>query len=484
MIARWFYLPSLLFLLLALLSGTWLRLQWGWPQWQVLGLDLPWSLFLRVEYLLHGHSHVALLGWTFLALAGLILEAGTRRNRLPVRSLRVLAALTILVTIFLFIAFVRDGYAPLSIALSTIHMLLGYVLVWIFFRHARTDSNTGSRYFLEGAVFWMVMATAGPWLLAAGRGLSPFWMDAAVQYYLHVLFNGWLLFGLAGLAFRYLLHSRFRQMTWPFWLMMAGLLPALLPQLGPQSPEMLSLPVGVTTAAGLTGSILFAAGGLAVVWFTFMSLRERKKSGEGKAENRIGESLLYIGLGASVPVLLLPAFMAWPPVHALWSQSDFLTIGFIHLHLLAVVSTLLLYGIIQRVAPVFAIGFGRNTADVDDRKAADTDSRNAVDTGGRGVADERSVAGRRPLTSLFTTGQYPQALEKRARRFRLLLRFGIALFVSGSLAMVILLIVTGLFQLAGSLPPYPVQKTLFYTGLMTLTGAIPVATALFFRPSK
>jgi len=239
MIKRWFYLPSLLFLLLALLSGTWLRLQWSWPHRQVLGLELPWALFFRAEYLLHGHSHVALLGWTFLGLAGLVLDAGTRRTRLPLRSLRVLAALTILGTTVLFIAFVRDGYAPLSIALSTIHMLLAYVLAWIFFRHARTDSNNGSNYFLEGAVFWMVMATAGPWLLAAGRGLSPFWMDAAVQYYLHVFFNGWLLFGLAGLSFRYLVQPRYHQQAWPFWLMMAGWLPTLI-------AGIQSLPKGVS----------------------------------------------------------------------------------------------------------------------------------------------------------------------------------------------------------------------------------------------
>ncbi len=437
MITRWFYLPSLQFLLLALLTGTWLRLQWGWPQWQILGLQMPKALFFRADYLLHGHSHVALLGWTFLALAGLVLEAGTRRTRLPVRSLRVLAALIILVTLVLFIAFVMDGYAPLSIALSTIHMLLGYGIAWIFFRHARTDGNTGSRYFFEGAVFWMVMATAGPWLLATGRGLSPFWMDAAVQYYLHVLFNGWLLFGLAGLAFRYLIHPRFRQKTWPFWLMMAGLVPSLLPRLGSGAPDAFGLPAHSITAAAMAGSVLFAAGGLTVVWFIYVSIRVNKISRGMRTNRQIGKSLLWVGLFGSVPVLLLPVFMSWPPVHALWSQSDFLTMGFIHLHLLLVVSTLLLYTTIQRV--VFATGTGPPTS-----------------------CPARGVGG-----------------------FQLLLRLGILLFASGSLAMVGLLIATGLFQLAGSLPPYPVQKTLFFSGIMTYSGAVLVVFLLFlcyFKP--
>ncbi len=456
MIVRWFYYPSLAFLLLALLSGTWLRLQWGWPQWQIMGVELPWTLFFRSEFLLHGHSHVALLGWTFLALAGLVLEAGTRRAQLPVRTLKVLAALTIMVTLVLFAAFVRDGYAPLSIALSTMHMLLGYVLAWIFFRHARSDSNIGSRYFLEGAVFWMVMATAGPWLLAAGRGLPPFWMDAAVHYYLHVLFNGWLLFGLAGLAWRYVVHPRYRQMVWPFWLMMAGLLPALLPRLGPGAAEMLNLPDLIVTTAGVAGSVLFATGGMAVVYYSIASKRDRK------SESGAGKILLWVGLGGSLPVLLLPVFMSWPPLRDLWAQSDFMTVGFIHLHLLVVVTTLLVYAILQRLIS----GFNGGT------DSSGTDAYGRIN------------GARRPLTSLFMTGIFPPAAEIRARRFRHLLRWGILFFAAGSLAMVFLLILTGLFQLSGSLPPYPVQKTLFHAGLLALLGAMLLTAVLALRPLK
>ncbi len=460
MIARWFYLPSLLFLLLALLSGTWLRMQWGWPQWKLLGFELPWSLFFRAEYLLHGHSHVALLGWTFLALAGLVLEAGTRRFRLPVRSLKVTSALIILTTFALFIAFVRDGYAPIPIALSTVHMLLGYVFAWIFFRHARSDGNIGSRYFLEGAVFWMVMASAGPWLLAAGRGLSPFWLDAAVHFYLHLLFNGWLLFGLAGLSWRYLVDRRFRQTAWPFWLMMAGLLPALLPQLGPETAAVLHLPGFVVIAAGITGSVLFATGGIAVVIYTMVSLSKNKRS------TQPGGSLLWFGLAGSLPVLLLPVFMAIPSVHAIWTRSDFLVIGFIHLHLLAVVTSLLLYAILERLTTGLLVDENVQT----------------VRAGSENAANQGPL--RRPLTSLFTMDHAPPVPEKRMKKFRILLRTGILFYIAGILAMVLLLILTGILQMSGLLPPYPVQKTLFHTGLFTLIGASLTTAALFLRTLK
>ena len=431
MFKHWFYLPALFFLLISLLSGTWLRIQWGWPQWQFFGFELPWSLFFHADNLLHGHSHVALLGWVFPGMMGLVLEAGTRRTQLPFIGLRLLAALTIIVTLLLFIAFVGQGYTPLSIALSTIHMLLGYALAWIFFRHARNDSNTGSRYFLEGAVFWMIMATAGPLLLAVGRGLPSFWMDAAVQYYLHVLFNGWILFALAGLSYRYIILPDYRQKVWPFWLMMAGLIPALLPSLLPGLVPLIvinptadaSLLVSTTVeiksesalapasdatflalvAAGVAGTVLFASGGLAVVCYTLLSLRRHTR-------RMICSELLWVGLLATLPVLLLPVPMALPVIRSVWTQSDFLVIGFIHLHLLVMVTSLLLFVMMQR------------------------------------------------------TGL--QQIQ----------RTGTLLYLGGSLLMVMMLFITGYVQLTGGIAFYPVQKMLAYAGMIAMCG---VALLLF-----
>lgn len=469
MFKNWFYLPALLFLLITLLSGTWLRIQWGWPQWQLLGFELPWSLFFRADYLLHGHSHVALLGWVFPGLMGLVLEAGTRRSHLPQTGLRLLAALTIFVTLLLFIAFVGQGYAPLSIALSTIHMLLGYALAWIFFRHAREDSNTGSRYFLEGAVFWMVMATAGPWLLAIGRGLPPFWMDAAVHYYLHVLFNGWFLFGLAGLSYRYLVTPAYRQCIWPFWLMMAGLIPALLPALqsglfsqpvfshemaetsgmmstsagsamtvGSASGDMAARSVAEAAwqLAGVAGTALFAIGGLAVVWITIQSLLMKKRA-------LICRELLWVGLMAAVPVLILPVPMALPAVRSIWMQSDFLIIGFIHLHLLVMVTSLLLFAVLQRSA-------GHATASGERSGAGMTPQQE------RGLLS-RSVGDVAPVSDRMSIRQS-------------ILRAGSLIYIGGILLMVTVLFITGYFQISGILPPYPVQKLPAYTGMAALTG--------------
>ena len=421
---KWYLIPSLAFLVLTIISGTWLRLQWAWPQ-----IDFPDVLQFRTDFLIHGHSHAALLGWVFLGLAGLILQAGTRHRRLPQTGVALLGGFVTILTILLFAAFVREGYAPMSIALSTIHMLTSYIFAWIFFRHARTDGNIASRYFLEGAVFWMVMATAGTWMLAAGRGMSPFWMDAAVQYYLHVLFNGWFFFALSGLAFRYFIAARYRRSVWPFWLMMAGLLPSLIPHLDITDPSRWVI------FAGIAGTILYATGGMAIVLRVILTMTGNCKfAAHHKFSAREYRSLiktglfpylLWPGLMGAVVVLLLPAAMAWPDFRTIWMQSDFLVIGFIHLQLLVVLSSFLLLGLLR-----------------------------------------------------VCSAKRPDPLQEQSDRpairfFRWLGRPVVpsVLFVAGSILMVAVLFTTGWHQVQGSLPFYPVQKTLFFTGLMTTSGA-------------
>ncbi len=409
-----FYIPAMLFLILTLISGVWLRLQWGWPEW----------ILIRVDYLIHGHSHVALLGWTFLGLAGFILEAGTYRRKLPYRMVIFLGYVVTLVTAILFVAFVYSGYAPLSIALSTLHMLLGYVIAWFFFRHARQDSNIAGQYFLEGAVFWMLLATAGTWLLAVGRGLPPFWMNTAVQFYLHLLFNGWFVFALAGMAFRYLIPLEKKNTIWPFWLMMAGLLPSLIPQLD------LATDWGIFTYIGLAGTLIYGVGGLAVVWFVIRSFVIQSR-------RWLYKELLWTGLAGAVLVFSLPVSMALPPVREVWLQSEFLVIGFIHLHLLMTVSSLLLFAMVQRMATNGILYAKRS------HLAEQYDIRFA-DIGMQTI---------RPISSIVR-------------------RTGSMLFVAGSVSMVAVLFATGIMQVAGIIPPLPVQKVLFYTGLVALTGVI------------
>ncbi len=406
--------------MITLISGVWLRLQWGWPEW----------MLFRADYLLHGHSHVALLGWIFLGLSGLLLETGTRRSKLPLRILTLLGVAIALLTAVLFVAFADGGYNPVSIALSTLHMLLGYGIAWIFFRYAKQDSYVTGQYFMEGAVFWMVIATAGTWLLAIGRGLPPFWLDSAVTFYLHILFNGWFVFALAGLAYRYLISPEKKETTWPFWLMMAGLLPSLITQLDFSSGAGSIEESAFVTATGIAGTFVYGAGGLAVIWFVIRSSIVKKNRWECR-------ELLWTGVTGAILVFTLPMAMAWPSVREIWLMSDFLVIGFIHLHLLLTISSLLLFALIQRMA-----GSG------------------VLYNGHPGSRKSRDV----PYAKSAILSHFPA--------FYIIRRAGSLIYITGCASMIGVLFVTGIWHVSGVIPPFPVQKTLFYTGLTTLAGVL------------
>lgn len=418
LVKKWFYIPAMLFLTLTLISGVWLRLQWSWPQF----------FLFRADYLIHGHSHAALLGWIFLGFAGLVLETGTIRRTLPVRLLKFLGGTIVFITMALFVIFIRDGYNPLSIILSTLHMLLGYIIAWLFFRHARQDSHVAGQLFLEGAVFWMIIATAGTWLLALGKELPTIWIDIAVQFYLHVLFKGWFVFALSGLAFRFMIDTNRKKTIWPFWLMMAGLIPSLFPQLELESH--------LFTIIGLVGTILYGVGGLAIVWFVVRSNMIYRR-------RWFCIELMWTGIAGSVLVFCLPVAVALPAVRHIWLNSDLLVIGYIHLLLLVTVSSLLLFAIIQRIASVRIL-----------------------------IA---MVSGR---VEYYNVRFASIGLPTVRPVFGILLRTGSWLFIAGSISMVTALFVTGVFQISGNIPPFQVQKLLFFTGLTALTGVLIMLTAV------
>lgn len=394
---RHYYLAALVFLGITLLSGAWLRMMWAYPV-----LSVRFSAGVQAGDLLHAHSHIALPGWVFLGLFACTFEAGTRVRALPHRLLSLLGGVLAALAVLMFIAFARQGYAPASITLSTLHMLGGFVLAGIYFRHAHTGRNETAGHFLEGSVFWMLVASAGPLLLAAGSRLSPFFMTSAVQYYLHVLFNGWILFALAGLGWRYLVHPVYYRVRWPFWLMMAGLLPSLLPRLP------FEVYGGWMAAVALAGSLVFAAGGVGALVYVVRGVLTGR-GGAGGVET----VLFWSGAGSVGVVLLLPPVLALPSVHAVWADSSWVIVGYVHLLLLGGASALLQYALWKRLI----------------RSPHKTRAWHRIVAGLGGVA-----------------------------------------FAAGSWLMTLALFQTALAQQLAFSPPYPVQKVLFFTGVLAIAG--------------
>src|SRR5699024_7749317 len=101
------------FFFLTALSGVWMRVSYFTGTLEA----IPYT------HLLHAHSHIAVLGWTFFAVFIIFVTMIGQQNS---RFVKYITVLLFLVTTIMFIAFLMQGYALYSIILSTIHIFFQY----------------------------------------------------------------------------------------------------------------------------------------------------------------------------------------------------------------------------------------------------------------------------------------------------------------------------------------------------------------------
>ncbi len=194
MVKRWFTV-ALINLLLATTLGAILRYAF------VNGVA-----GLNFRYVLHAHSHVAMLGWIYLALYCFIVPNFIRLDANNSRVFNRLFWLTQLSVAGMLLSFPFQGYGPISISFSTLHILCSYYFVWRVWRHLSEDKSFAGRL-LRFALLFMLLSTVGLWgmgpIIAMGmKGSALYYMS--VQFYLHFQFNGWFIFAVLALLFKQL----------------------------------------------------------------------------------------------------------------------------------------------------------------------------------------------------------------------------------------------------------------------------------------
>lgn len=327
---RWnkWYSAGLVFLIGVVISGFWIRLQWVEPS---LTLFNP-------RFLIHAHSHLAILGWGFIVLTAYLFELGMDARRISSGLTNSLFGLLVAISLSMTIAFAMQGYAMWSILFSTLFILVSWFWAGLYFYYERINLQPVVRNFYNAAVLWMVVSSLGPFMLSMETRLTDFWMDTAINYYLHLQFNGWFLFLLAGAAYhRFILRHYRGRPPWgmmPFYLMFAGLLPSLAAMLDPAL-----LHSGVLVA-GSVGTVAFCAGSVLVLELVRRGI---------KRQGFTGRSMLlwsgWLALLVKTGIQMLTIFPSWAETFITHPQ---IRIGFLHLMLLAGVSSLLLYMIARR----------------------------------------------------------------------------------------------------------------------------------------
>lgn len=158
--------------------------------------------FVDFKHMMHAHSHVAMLGWLFLLLYGIILDGLLAREESKKPIYRFLFWAAQVCVVGMMISFPIQGYGPASLIFTTGHLLIAYFVVGKLFFKIR-NTNPSTRLFIQTALILMAISTLGVWSLAAVKAAvfgSTAMYYASIQFFLHFQFNGWFTFAALGLV--------------------------------------------------------------------------------------------------------------------------------------------------------------------------------------------------------------------------------------------------------------------------------------------
>lgn len=283
---------------------------------------------LNLQFLLHGHSHGAMLGWAYMAIYALIYEFFVEKTKLSAKCFNTLFWFTQVSVLGMFVFFPIEGYALFSIISSALHLFCSYIFLGFVWRFRRKSFKL-EPILLYVALGFMCLSTIGIWLLGpaiATQGKGSALFQGAIQFFLHFQFNGW--FTLAVLA---LLLSDFTVL----WGKRSMRIFALL----------LSLSVILTYALPLLwyvdSSVLFVFNGLGVllqlVVFCLIAVQLRRQASLMELGS-LSKSLFCFCALSMLLKAIAPLLLFAPSMMVMVNHIRPLVVGFIHLLMLGGVS--------------------------------------------------------------------------------------------------------------------------------------------------
>ncbi|MBC3539026.1 hypothetical protein ACFSC6_10815 [Rufibacter sediminis] len=170
--------------------------------------------WVNYKYLLHAHSHVALLGWLYAALFVALLVSFLPEELRNKPTYTWQFWLSQGAVLGMLVSFPIQGYAPASITFSTAHLLLSYWFIYQFLKDAKTARVSQGKHrfsfrLVKAALFFLALSSLGPLamapIMATGHSGSEMYYNA-IYFYLHFQYNGWFVFAVLGLLFWLLEH--------------------------------------------------------------------------------------------------------------------------------------------------------------------------------------------------------------------------------------------------------------------------------------
>ena len=158
---------------------------------------------LNLQFLLHGHSHGAMLGWAYMALYALIYADFIVKTERSKNWFNLLFWLSEVSVLGMLVFFPIEGYALFSIIFSALHLLCSYVFVYFVWRFRKPELS--NKKLLYSALGFMVLSTVGILLIGPAisiKGKESAFFQGVIQFFLHFQFNGWFMMGVLALFFK------------------------------------------------------------------------------------------------------------------------------------------------------------------------------------------------------------------------------------------------------------------------------------------
>ena len=165
------------------------------------------SIPANFRYIVHAHSHIALLGWVYLGLSALIYKMYFSEANKGKTYKRIFwfTQITLLGMLF---TFPFTGYAALSITFSTLFLFASYLFTWFVLKKT-PEKHKKTNHFrcIRAALWYLVLSSFGPWAIGgvmATLGKTSIWYKMSIYFYLHFQYNAWFILALCGILFYFL----------------------------------------------------------------------------------------------------------------------------------------------------------------------------------------------------------------------------------------------------------------------------------------
>ncbi|WP_457617253.1 hypothetical protein [Lutibacter sp.] len=152
---------------------------------------------------LQGHSHVAFLGWGYIATILLIYKYFISSQQQKHLVYKVTLPIVLISTSLMLISFPLGGYKIFSIILLSIFGITTYVLSFRLLNDVKTTQTTSSKFIRYG-IYYYLLSSLATWFIAyvtVTQGKTNLYYNT-IYFYLHFLYNGYFVFVLFGLLFK------------------------------------------------------------------------------------------------------------------------------------------------------------------------------------------------------------------------------------------------------------------------------------------